>query len=325
MKIESLNKFWLGGNIFGYSAQEDLVSKILDKAEKIGIGGVDTSSSYSKGQSEVIIGRWLNHDKDRRKQFIVSTKVGLESYESPIGLGRPDRILETLNSSLQRLQTDYVDVLFLHAPDPITDVSLTVSTFYELMQNGLIKGFGICNATREDAKNYFLVLHEFGISLQHFYIQNYFNWARRPPDYWDDFLEFKKTTRCNTISYGLLARGVFMPDSGEKDQASRKNKNLQIMSETADLELKRKFDLISKICIKKGQSLYSYSLAYGYYLSQYSIIGIRTLNQLNELTTFGDKLMSQKDFNEIRENIQKSNIEFREKLGDPFSNISDTR
>ena len=321
MKIENLNKFWLGGNIFGYSAQEDLAIKILDNAEKIGIGGVDTSSSYSKGRSEAIIGRWLNHDEERRKQFIISTKVGLESYESPIGLGHPDRIIETLNSSLKRLQTDYVDVLFLHAPDPITDVSLTVSTFYELMQNGLIKGFGICNATRKEAENYFLVLDELGISLQHFYIQNYFNWARRAPDYWNDFLEFKKTTQCNTVSYGLLARGVFISDSESKDQASRKIKNLQIMSEVANSELKRKFDLISKICIEKGQSLYSYSLAYAYYLSRFSIIGIRTLNQLDELTSFGDKLMPQKDFNEIQEIIQKSNLEFREKLGDPFSNL----
>jgi aryl-alcohol dehydrogenase-like predicted oxidoreductase len=321
MKFENLNRFWLGGNIFGYSAQEDLAIKILDNAEKIGIGGVDTSSSYSKGRSEAIIGRWLNHDKERRKQLIISTKVGLESYESPIGLGHPDRIIETLNSSLKRLQTDYVDVLFLHAPDPITDISLTVSTFYELMQNGLIKGFGICNATKKEAESYFLVLDKLGISLQHFYIQNYFNWARRAQDYWDDFLEFKSTARCNSVSYGLLARGVFMYNSGKKDQASRKNKNLQIMAEVADLKLKQKFNLISEICIKKGQSLYSYSLAYGYYFSRYSIIGIRTLNQLDELRIFRDNLMPQKDFYEIQEIIQKSDLEFREKLGDPFFNL----
>ena len=81
MALINPSKFWLGGNIFGYSAQEDAAIEILDNAAKKGINGIDTSSTYSDGVSETIIGRWLNHDKVRRQRFHVSTKVGLNSYE----------------------------------------------------------------------------------------------------------------------------------------------------------------------------------------------------------------------------------------------------
>jgi aryl-alcohol dehydrogenase-like predicted oxidoreductase len=318
MALINPSKFWLGGNIFGYSAQEDAAIEILDNAAKKGINGIDTSSTYSDGVSETIIGRWLNHDKVRRQRFHVSTKVGLNSYENPIGLGKPSRIVETLHSSLQRLQTDYVDVLFLHAPDPETDISVTVEAFHELQQNGLIKGFGICNASLTDVQKYLLIINSIGISQEHFYIQNYFNWARRKHDYWNDFSNAGHPNSINSVSYGLLARGAFMPESGINDRFSRKNMNSKIMAEITDPSLKSKFQFIESLCRDKGQTLYSYALAYGYYLSNYSIIGVRTLNQLGELIEVSDNLMSQNDFDEIREGIEASNLEFSDGLGDPL-------
>jgi aryl-alcohol dehydrogenase-like predicted oxidoreductase len=320
VKIGNLNRFWLGGNIFGYSAHEDTVFKILDKSEKMGIGGVDTSSSYSKGQSEIIIGRWLNQEEVRRKHFMISTKIGLDSHESPNGLGHPDRILETLHSSLQRLQTDYVDVLFLHAPDPTTDIFLTIQTFHELHQKGLIRGFGICNASISDVENYLTVINKLGMSVENFYIQNYFNWARRKSNYWVDFLELNRVRELNSFSYGLLARGVFMSKSDEDEENSRKNKNFNILAESLDQSLKKKFELVERICKSKGQTLYSYSLAYGYYLSKYSIIGIRTMAQLDELIKTVDSLMSQRDFKEIQNQIQELHLDFSNRLGDPLTN-----
>lgn len=317
MKNESLNKFWLGGNIFGYSAQEDEAINILNNAEKAGISGIDTSSSYSDGLSETIIGRWLNHDRVKRENLFISTKVGLKSYQSPIGLGHPDRIFEALELSLQRLQTEYVDVLVLHAPDPATNISLTVLAFYDLMKENLIKGFGICNASILDARNYMSAIISLGGSLDDFYIHNYFNWARRKPDYWNNFLNPGHKSYFNSVSYGLLGRGVFMPKSGTKDRHSRKNLNLNIKAEITNSELMSKFEIVESICRAKGQTLYSYALAYGFYLSRYSVIGIRTLSQLSELTKFSENLISQNDFDEIRKEIQELDLEFSEGLGDP--------
>jgi aryl-alcohol dehydrogenase-like predicted oxidoreductase len=317
MKNESLNKFWLGGNIFGYSAQEDDVIDILSSAEKVGIFGVDTSSSYTDGLSETIIGFWLNHDNVRRERLFISTKVGLKSYQSPIGLGHPDKIVETLELSLQRLQTEYVDVLFLHAPDPATNIFLTVSAFYNLMEQNLIKGFGICNASISDTQNYLSAIHSYGGSSKDLYIQNYFNWARRKPEYWNDFWESGHRNHFNSVSYGLLARGVFIPKFETGDRNSRKNLNLNIKAEIKSPKLMSKFEIVEGICRSKGQTLYSYALTYGYYLSRYSIVGIRTLDQLGKLIEFSENLMCEKDFNEIRKEIQDLNLEFLESLGDP--------
>ena len=109
-----------------------------------------------------------------------------------------------------------------------------------------------------------------------------------------------------------------MPESGINDRFSRKNMNSKIMAEITNPSLKSKFQFTESLCRDKGQTLYSYALAYGYYLSNYSIIGVRTLNHLGELIEVSDNLMSQNDFDEIREGIEASNLEFSDGLGDPL-------
>ena len=228
--------------------------------------------------------------------------------------------METLNLSLKRLNTDYVDVLFLHAPDPITDISITVQTFHKLQQQGLIRGFGICNASIIEAHKYISAIKSIGIPIEHFYIQNYFNWARRKKQYWNDFYKVSPQNHFNSVSYGLLARGLFGPDPGPRDKLSRKNMNPKILSEAMDLDLKNKLVTVENLCRAKGQTLYAYALSYGYYLSNYSIVGIRTLTQLDDLIAFSNNLIPRIDFDEILNGILDSDLNFFESLGDPMIN-----
>jgi aryl-alcohol dehydrogenase-like predicted oxidoreductase len=318
MRFYIENKFWLGGNIFGYSARESDVMEILDKAAYSKICGIDTSSSYSDGVSERMIGNWLNKNQVDRKSLTISTKIGLRSNEFPNGLGARNRIVGTLKSSLSRLQTNYVDILFLHAPDPSTDVLETVTTMLELKDGHFVKNFGICNARPADISAYVLAMKKLGVSLENFYIQNYFNWARRSFDYWDGLKAINDGLGWKSVSYGLLARGVFMPSTEETDNETRKKLNIKIMSEVKNSKIRSHLDQAQEVCIFYGQTIYTYSLSYGYYQSDFSIIGIRNMQQLEMLVDFQSKIMPKDVFLKIYEHLKNFNMDFEVALGDPF-------
>jgi aryl-alcohol dehydrogenase-like predicted oxidoreductase len=315
---DGFNRVWLGGNLFGYSVLAEDTFKILDKALELGILGIDTSSSYSEGQSENLIGMWLNRNIENRNLITISTKVGRQSNELPNGLGHPDKIKTSLVSSLKRLKTDYIDVLFLHAPDPDTNALVTISTFMELYQRKMIKGFGFCNAKSENIKEYFEVISKLGIDPNIFYIQNYFNWVRRDENYWDNVADLQPKLHFNSVSYGLLARGIFTDKPNRIERESRVVKSNAVFKEYNDSNNMEKINRIRNICLNSGQNIYNFSLAYGYYLSKKSIIGVRNLNQLNQLYNFYSEPMGVSDFRNILSKIRNENIKIDLDLGDPF-------
>ena len=313
-----LNKVWLGGNLFGYSVLEKDTFKILDKALGLGILGIDTSSSYSGGQSETLIGRWLKNNVENRNLVTISTKIGRRSNELPNGLGNPDRIKTSLASSLKRLKTDYIDVLFLHAPDPDTNALVTISTFAELYQRKMIKGFGFCNATSENVEEYLELIDKLGIDPNIFYIQNYFNWMRRDEDYWDNLAKLKPKVLFNSVSYGLLARGIFTDKPLRIDAESRVIKSNAVFKEYSDSNNMSKIDKIKDICLNNGQTIYNFSLAYGYFLSNISIVGVRKLSQLNQLCNFYSSPMDEIVFRSVLFQIRNENTKIDLDFGDPF-------
>src|SRR6202042_2549723 len=115
----------LGGNVFGWTADEPTSFRILDQCVGAGLNFVDTADVYSRwvpghkgGESETIIGKWLAKS-GRRKDLILATKVGIEMGEGKKGLSAA-YIRQAVDDSLQRLQTDYIDVYQAHQDDPDT-------------------------------------------------------------------------------------------------------------------------------------------------------------------------------------------------------------
>jgi aryl-alcohol dehydrogenase-like predicted oxidoreductase len=312
-------KFWIGGNIFKYSLSEVESLVLLESFDSIGIRSVDTSSSYSMGASESIIGKWVFENKNRRSEFIISTKVGLQSGQSAAGLGKKTKILNSLHSSLDRLQTDYIDILFLHAPDPITDVRETVSIFLSLYSRSLIRGFGLCNASGVDVAKYLEIIEELGGDSKNFYIQNYFNWAKREEFYWDRLKGSSSQNDWNSVSYGVMGRGLFVPEIDKVDFNSRKLKSHSVNRDWENTNFLRSLRSVEELCEARDESLYSFSLAFSYYLSDYSIIAIRTLQQLEDFRFFTLNLMEESKFSSLLSEIRSLNLEFEVSLGDPNS------
>lgn len=142
----------LGGNVFGWTINEATSFEILDAFTAAGFNFIDTADIYSNwvpgnrgGESETIIGNWLKQRGDR-DQVIIATKVG-----GDMGLGKKclarEYILKSVDASLKRLQTDYIDLYQSHYDDPETPLEETLETYAELIKAGKVRALGASNFT----------------------------------------------------------------------------------------------------------------------------------------------------------------------------------
>ncbi len=133
----------VGTMMFGSRADAAESRRIVDCALDHGIGFFDTADSYNAGESERLLGQAL---RGRRERALVATKVGYgkddQGHEE--GLSRP-AILRAIDQSLARLGVDYVDVYYLHRPDPRVPVAESLETMAGLVRAGKIRAFAISN------------------------------------------------------------------------------------------------------------------------------------------------------------------------------------
>lgn len=139
-----------GGNVFGWTADEHTSFAMLDRFVAAGCNLIDTADVYSKwipghtgGESEAILGRWLQR-RGRRDDVVIATKVGMEMAPAEKGLSRA-YILAAAERSLQRLQTDYIDLYQAHIDDPATPLEETLGAFAELIAAGKVRAIGASN------------------------------------------------------------------------------------------------------------------------------------------------------------------------------------
>jgi aryl-alcohol dehydrogenase-like predicted oxidoreductase len=144
----------LGGNVFGWTADETTSFRLLDGFVAAGLNLIDTADVYSRwapgnkgGESETILGSWLKRS-GQRDRIVLATKVGMEMGPGEKGLSR-SYILRAVERSLQRLQTDHIDLYQSHKDDPETPLEETLGTFGELIRQGKIRAIGASNYTAE--------------------------------------------------------------------------------------------------------------------------------------------------------------------------------
>ena len=152
-----ITPFNLGGNVFGWTLDEQKSFEILDAFVEAGHNFIDTADMYSYwidggagGESETIIGKWMKA-RGNRDQMIIATKVG-----GPTGVNETDsgrkHIMETVDKSLERLQTDYIDLYYLHYDDEKTPVEETLRAFDELVKAGKVRHIAASNISPERLK-----------------------------------------------------------------------------------------------------------------------------------------------------------------------------
>ena len=140
----------LGGNVFGWTADESASFKLLDAFIDKGFSLIDTADVYSYwvpghkgGESETIIGNWLKKS-GKRSQAVIATKVGMEMPGVGKGLSAA-YIKSAVEASLRRLQTDYIDLYQAHKDDPDTPLAETLHAFADLLRQGKVRAIGASN------------------------------------------------------------------------------------------------------------------------------------------------------------------------------------
>lgn len=140
----------LGGNVFGWTADEPTSFKLLDAFVASGLNLVDTADVYSKwipghkgGESETIIGNWLEK-RGGRDKVLIATKVGVEMAPGESGLSKA-YILREVERSLSRLKTDYIDLYQSHRDDLETSFEETLEAYEELIKAGKVRAIGASN------------------------------------------------------------------------------------------------------------------------------------------------------------------------------------
>jgi aryl-alcohol dehydrogenase-like predicted oxidoreductase len=141
----SVTPLCLGGNVFGWTADEQSSFAVLDAYVDGGGNFIDTADTYTVGESESILGRWMSAHKNRGS-IVLATKVGSRMGSAPNmqGLAR-SYILEEVEASLQRLQTDYIDLYQAHRDDPNTPLDETMAAFDQLVREGKVRYVGASN------------------------------------------------------------------------------------------------------------------------------------------------------------------------------------
>lgn len=144
----------LGGNVFGWTADEPTSFRLLDAFVDGGFNLLDTANTYSKwapgnrgGESETIIGNWLKQS-GKRDQVVIATKVGWEMSPADKGLTKA-YILRAVEESLQRLQIDCIDLYFSHTDDLATPVDETLEAHTQLVRQGKARVIGASNFSAE--------------------------------------------------------------------------------------------------------------------------------------------------------------------------------
>ena len=139
-----VSELCLGTMTFGWQADEATSHRLLDRYVEAGGNFLDSSNVYSSGKSEEIIGRWLaRHD---RQNVVVATKARFRTADgaNSVGLSRK-HLFHAVADSLRRLQTDYIDLLQVHAWDPLTPLEETFGALNSLVEDGSVRYVGVSN------------------------------------------------------------------------------------------------------------------------------------------------------------------------------------
>jgi len=194
----ALGTWAIGGWMWGGTDEKESIRTIHAAVDQ-GINLIDTAPIYGQGRSEEIVGEALWQHR-RRESVILATKVGIDWTNGRVerNSSRP-RIMQELNDSLRRLQTDYIDIYQVHWPDPVVPIEETAETLRELHEEGKIRAIGVSNYSPEEMKRFQAVapLHT---------IQPPYNLFEREIEL--DVLPYASSRHITALTYGALCRGL---------------------------------------------------------------------------------------------------------------------
>jgi aryl-alcohol dehydrogenase-like predicted oxidoreductase len=199
----SVSRIGLGCNNFGRRVDLDRTRAVVDAALDTGINFLDTAESYGerKGDSERYLGEVL---LGRRDEVVLATKFGGGPVDGS-SRGSADYIVEAVEGSLERLQTDWIDLYYYHAPDGVTPVAETLGALHELVEQGKVRSIGCSNFSASQLREADEVARSSGKS-RFVALQNQYSLLERNAD--ADVLPLCRELNVGFVPYFPLASGL---------------------------------------------------------------------------------------------------------------------
>jgi aryl-alcohol dehydrogenase-like predicted oxidoreductase len=191
----------LGGNVFGWTADRDESFEVLDRYAAAGGNFIDLADLYAGGEAETIVGAWMA-DRGNRDDIVLATKLGMK--DDVPGLSA-DNVRKASEASLERLQTDHIDLYYAHRDDPDTSLEETLGAFDALVKEGKVRHIAASNYDAARLSEAMDVAEREGLSA-YVALQPHYNLMER-----DEFEgELRDTARdreLGVMPYFALAKG----------------------------------------------------------------------------------------------------------------------
>lgn len=219
----------ISGNVFGWTADTGATNDILDTYFDHGGNFIDTADSYAAGRSETMIGNWMR-ERRRRSGIVVATKVGKNADNHGV---TAKAISRAVNASLERLQTDYIDLLYLHIDDAEVPFEETLLAVDDLIRAGKVRHFGASDHSANRLIEARVIAAQLG-STPMIALQNHYNLMHRT-GYEGDLARMASQQRLGVMPRFALASGFLSGKYRSKSDLGRSSRR----SDVAKLVTKR--------------------------------------------------------------------------------------
>lgn len=246
----TVSRVGLGCNNLGSRIDLEATRAVVDAALDAGVTFFDTAAVYGNGgDSERFLGEIL---EGRRDRVVLATKFG---WGSEAGDGTVDTARRSLEESLERLRTDYVDLYYLHKPDASTPIAETLGALDELVRAGKVRALGCSNFSAEQLADADRVASELG-TARFTVLQNHYNLLRRDDD--ADVLPLCRELGVAYVPYFPLASGLL---TGKYRRGEPAPEGTRLAGREIEDERFDRIEALTAFAEERGRSLHELALS----------------------------------------------------------------